>query len=155
MKTIELSKGKKTIVDDEDFQHLNKFKWYVNQNRKDGDYYAIRDDYNDGRKIRIAIHRLIMNAPKGMLVDHINGDTLDNRKSNLRIVTPRQNHQNFHRKDYSSKYPGVHFHKYSQRWRSTIEVDGDKIHLGYFDTEKEAYKNGYLKYLKDHNMEYI
>jgi len=101
MKIIKLTKEKFTLLDDEDFDEINKFKW---QATKTG--YATRN--TKGKTIRI--HRLVMNAPKGMMVDHIDHNTLNNQKSNLRICTHTQNQQNQKNRQHgrgSSKYKGV------------------------------------------------
>ncbi len=86
------------------------------------------------------MHRLIMNAPKGMLVDHINRNGLDNRKANLRIVTHTQNMWNNGQRveRYSSKYRGVSWHKRQRRWMAVISVNGRARTLGYYRDEKEA-----------------
>ena len=90
---------------------------------------------------KVYLHRLIMGFPKNKIVDHINGNKLDNRKSNLRICTQRQNAWNSIKKELgvSSKYKGVHFYKRTGKWQSSIQA-GKRLHLGFFDTEKEAAK---------------
>lgn len=89
MREIPLTQGKVAIVDDDDFEELNKFKWYANANGFKGRVYAVRSS-----KKRIRMHRQIMGFPERMDIDHINGNTLDNRKSNLRIATRSQNLMN-------------------------------------------------------------
>lgn len=83
MKLINLSKNRQAIVDDEDFEYLNKFKWLFAE-------YAVT--YKEGKIIRM--HRLVNNTPDGFVTDHINRNKLDNRKENLRSVTTKQNNQN-------------------------------------------------------------
>ena len=126
MKTIELSKNKFTIVDDEDFEYLNQWKWsYYTSKKYSG--YAKRIDLSRGGRICVTMHRLITQAPKGFEVDHINHNTLDNRKENLRIVTHSQNLQNQNRK-------GIRFYKYTNKWQ--IRIQGKSY--GYYKTEAEA-----------------
>lgn len=86
------------------------------------------------------LHRFLLDAPDGKLVDHINGDTLDNRKRNLRIVTPSENveNQNVTRSDSTSGMKGVSFLKNRNRWRAYITIAGKAKHLGCFGTAKEA-----------------
>jgi hypothetical protein len=80
-----------------------------------------------------------MNFPKNLQVDHINGNTLINLEKNLRKVTRRQNAQNRH-DPMSSKYPGVSWHKVRQKWRTSMTINKKSKHLGYRDSEKEAYE---------------
>ena len=86
------------------------------------------------------MHRFIMDFPKGLVIDHINRNGLDNRRSNLRIVTSRQNSwNNSIGINYgSSKYKGVHWLTRDRKWHSVIYNSGRKIHLGKFDDEAEA-----------------
>jgi len=89
----------------------------------------------------IRMHRLILKAQKGQQVDHINGNGLDNRKDNLRFCTSSQNYQNSRkRKNCSSKYKGVWWHKQSKKWQTGIVLNYKNYHLGYFTNEIEAAK---------------
>lgn len=123
MKEILLSgkrgKGQSVKVDDDDYKKYNHLVWHLSDTG-----YAVRR-YN-GETIRL--HRLIMNCPEGMVVDHLNGDTLDNRKCNLRICTQLENTENRHNaKGYcydKSK------RKYIVRYRSKF--------YGRYETEEEA-----------------
>lgn len=142
MKEIPLNQGKFALVDDDDFEYLNQWKWYAWKNRNC--WYSTRSEFISKRRNSrrpntkiVIMHRVIMNAPKGIDVDHINGDALDNRKINLRLVTNRQNAQNRH-VTTSSKYPGVSWFKTRNKWRSYITIGGKFKHLGYFEDEKEA-----------------
>jgi len=144
MQIIKLTKGQVAIVDDEDFEELNQYKWYA---VKGGNtFYATRNTPR-ANQTQMQMHREIMDTPKGLQTDHIDGDGLNNCRSNLRIVTSRQNHQNLHT-DKGSTFPGVSWHKVVKRWRAQIKVNGKKKHLGYFDIEAEAYE-AYLKALED------
>lgn len=140
------------IVDEQDFEWLNKYKWFkvCNGNK----YYAQSSLYEDGKQKTVQIHRLIMNPEKGKVVDHIDGNGLNNSRSNLRIATSSQNSRNRGgNKNTSSKYKGVsliHFkhcqkrkngenkiYKYA-RWRAMINFgNGNKL-IGFYKTEEEA-----------------
>lgn len=144
MKEIHLTKGQVALVDDEDYEYLNQWKWCAQWESHTKSYYASRKRYlgmiNGKRKQKtIRMHRLIMDAPTGKQVDHINHNTLDNCKENLRIVTNRQNKQNRKHKG-SSKYPGVSWIKSSSKWQATIHINGKNKNLGYFKEERAAAK---------------
>lgn len=144
MKTIILNKGLTTMVDDEDFEMLNKYKWNA---VKDGStHYATRIDYTSGKAKTIKMHREIMKTPIGLQTDHINGDGLYNCKSNLRIVTARQNSQNKHM-NKTSEYVGVSWHKGDKKWQAHIHIKKLK-YLGSFNSEIDAH-NAYLKALSE------
>ena len=85
MKEIILTQGKVALVDDEDYEMINKFKWFFHTG------YASTNITEKGRQRTIKMHRYILNAQKGFMVDHINHNTIDNRKENLRISTNQQN----------------------------------------------------------------
>ena len=140
-KTIALSQGKVALVDDQDFGWLNQWKWYCGVSRKPTrtKYYAVRNTTLNGRRKWTAMHRVITNAAKGCLVDHANGDGLDNRRANLRICTPAENLLN-RRKTLgtSSRYKGVSWNKQKQKWVAYIHRHKDYIHLGSHDSECEA-----------------
>lgn len=127
MRKIELTKDKYALVDDEDFEYLSRFKWYFGGRR-----YAVRTINHSQKQY---MHRLIMNAPKGMEIDHINGNELDNRKDNLRIVTIRQNQLNAkNHKDSISGYKGVYLRRKDNKWVVYIE----KKFMGAFLDKAEA-----------------
>jgi len=145
MKTIELTQGEVALVDDEDFEELNQYRWRAHKNGNV--FYAERSTRGVKPRTWVSMHRTLMNAPKGMIVDHIDGDGLNNRRSNLRVVTQRQNLQNMHT-GKSSIYPGVSWHKAVGKWQSQIRINGDYKYLGLFGIEEEAYAV-YLKALED------
>lgn len=121
------------LVDDESYEYLNQFKWHL-----DTYGYAVRR--KKAKSGWIKMHREIMNFPE-LQVDHISRNRLDNRKSNLRLVTNAQNMQN--NKGWSkssSQYRGVSFDKKRNKWRATVMVDGKQVFTKRFDSEKEAYK---------------
>lgn len=123
MKLIPLSKGKFAKVDDEDYLRLIKHKWYEN------DGYAIT--YQKGKRIRM--HRLIMNAPDGINVDHRDTDKLNNQKSNLRLCTTTQNNRNGTlRKDNTTGYKGVSIEPSTGYFRPNVYKDGVALSFGNF-----------------------
>lgn len=128
-KKILLGNDQFAIVDDEDYELLMKFKWRAITSGVYGHFYA---------NTTIKMHRFILDAPKGYVVDHINGDTLDNRKQNLRICTHAQNQQNTGSRGGSSKYKGVCFKKAQGKWQGQFRGNGVKYYCGLFDTEEAA-----------------
>lgn len=133
MKNIELNKGNVAIVDDADYERLSQFKWFERRG------YAARNVYKKGVYITIWLHREIICPPPGNEVDHINGNKLDNRRENLRIVTHSQNMKNTYRRHpSSSKHKGVSWFKESKKWMANINSDGKRYYLGLFEQEEEA-----------------
>ena len=151
MKEIKLGKsGKVTIVDDEDYDYLMQWKWFAHRSYATNDFYVCRKSLKkDGiRGKMIMMHRVIMNTPVGLVVDHINHNTLDNRKSNLRNCTISQNQMNRNPRGVS-KYLGVGFKKQIGKFDAKIKVNKKAIHLMYSYDEKEAaraYDKAALKY---------
>ena len=84
-------------------------------------------------------HAIMGKPPKGLMRDHIDGNTLNNQRYNLRFVTSRQNNQNRKNINKSSKYPGISWHKRDKIWQSRILINCKRKHLGYFNTEAEAF----------------
>lgn len=134
MQILNLSKNKKTTVDNENFELLNQWKWSYDGN------YAVRKKWINKKQIRFLLHRQIMGFPKGLEIDHINRDKLDNRKSNLRIVTREQNVNNMPKYSTNkSGYKGVSFDKNRKKWKSTISIKGKHYDLGRFESKEKAY----------------
>lgn len=135
MKLLKLSNKKIfTEVDDEVFEYLNQFKWFLSTRG-----YVCRNKRKDSEYTRI--HRLIMNAPKGLEVDHIDNNPLNNQKSNLRICTHQENQRNQKKsKNRSSKFKGVSFNKLTKKWESYIAHNNKFIHLGHYENEIDAAK---------------
>lgn len=135
-------KGKFVLVDRENLKNLSQWKWYIGIHG-----YAIRNGNKNGEHRIIALHKVITICSKGKEIDHINGNRLDNRSSNLRIVTRRQNQWNkkVSLTNTSSGYKGVSWHDLGKGyWRSYIYIfDTEKnrkkrLHLGLFEDKKEA-----------------
>ena len=138
MKTIPLTQGQFTIVDNENYKELSKFKWYALKTNC-GDYVAVRAVY-EPKHCTIYMHRQIMNCPKGMQVDHRFHNQLDNRKSKLRICTNTQNLYNSKSRKGTSQFKGVSWHRLSGKWRAQISINGQQTYLGLFDNEIETAK---------------
>jgi hypothetical protein len=138
---IDLGEGEWTILDSQDYYRLRNLKWVVNGNGSK--FYAVRFvKTGPGKTKTLRLHREIMNAPDGLLVDHRNGNGLDNRRDNLRLATHGENASN-RRKTKSkttSRFIGVCFDKKRGQWPGQITYRGKKIWLGRFKSEVEAAK---------------
>lgn len=141
MKTILLTQNKFTLVDDDVYDSLSRFKWYARRSPfalKDF-WYAIRrvPRKNGGGFLRM--HRVITEAKPGKFVDHINHNGLDNRRENLRICSHKENTQNqlVHRDNATGK-KGVGVSHGKTKFRARIRIDGALVHLGYFRSLEEA-----------------
>lgn len=134
MLKIKLSNSNEYCLIDDDLTHLLCVDWRITP---DG---YVRGSYN---KTRWFIHRLIMNAPSDMVVDHIDGNPLNNIRNNLRICTRRQNSLNSKckkNKKYSN-YKGVTYcatENRKKKWMAAMEINNKRITIGRFETEKEA-----------------
>jgi len=137
MKEIKLTQGKVALVDDADFEWLSQWKWYVIKNRHT--YYAMRSEYNPetGKAPCILMHRVILNASRGILVDHKDNNGLNNQRFNLRFADHSQNGINRRKQsNNTSGHTGVR--KCNGRWRTSIKVNRRTLHVGMFNTFEEA-----------------
>jgi hypothetical protein len=135
---------KNVLIDDEDWDKVKNYKWHIIYNKPMKKFYV-----KSGKRLRL--HRLIMDCPTGLCVDHIFGDTLDNRKYNLRICTFTQNRKNTvkHKETATSKYKGIYWNKRDKAWRCQIRTNNKQIFLGNFKNEIEgaiAYNQAAIKY---------
>lgn len=137
MREIPLTRGHVALVDDEDYERLALRKWCCWVDPR-GYRYAVRFTRRPKRRL-IRMHRVVMQAPDGLMVDHVNHDGLDNRKANLRLCSVGENtrHQRPQRKPTSSSFKGVHSGRRG-RWCAAIAAKGTRHWLGTFDTEVEA-----------------
>jgi hypothetical protein len=139
LKTIPQTKGYEAMVDDEDYEMLIGYRWYASIHYGGKYVYAKHMlPTMDGKRLEERMHQLIMDVPQGMYVDHVDGNCLNNQKSNLRIVTNRQNCMNRHQRK-ASKYPGVTWAKREQRWIAQAQINGKHIHIGSFRSEEDAH----------------
>lgn len=139
MRLIQLTQGKCALVDEEDFESLNAWKWYAN--RSDGKtFYAMRNSKDAlGKPKLVLMHRIIIGAMPHQQVDHINHDGLDNRRSNLRLCTSGENSRNRRiNRDNTSGFKGVIWEKNRQKFRAAIRANGKRYYLGYFECPEEA-----------------
>jgi len=115
-------------VDEIDFEKLNQFRWSFHSAG-----YATRN------RARILMHREIMNAPRGMVVDHIDGNRLNNQRSNLRVCSHKENCRNQKKQiiKRSSRFKGVSLYR-NGKWRVAIKLNQVDIHIGYFESEESA-----------------
>lgn len=150
MKLIKLTKGKFTQVDDNLYEYLNQWKWFAIKTKKY--YYAARFDCSFHPKKIVKMHRLIMNTPINIQVDHGDHNTLNNQKYNLKNATNSQNQMNKMPKNGGSGYLGVHINR-GKYIVAHININGETIHLGSFKT-KEAAALAYNKaaILRDSNF---
>ena len=150
---IPLTQGKYAIVDPEDFERFNKYKWHAVKSTNT--FYARRTIYVGKKYVSIMMHRELIHPPGYLFVDHINHNGLDNRKANLRLATCAQNTYNrIHlRKCKSSKYKGVSWKKQKMKWIVNVRYNCKNKFIGYFKDEKQAAK-AYDKAAKKYHGEF-
>ncbi|WP_416729235.1 HNH endonuclease [Fictibacillus sp. JL2B1089] len=131
-----------TLIDTTDLKRANEFEgtWYAHWSPITKTYYVagVTPIYN-GRRKQLFLHRWLMNVCGGLVIDHMNHDTLNNCRSNLRVVTMQQNNQNKRiNKNNSTGFRGVTFNHENQKWRARVQVNKQSLHLGYFNSVSEA-----------------
>lgn len=129
---IQLSGGLVALVDANDLPLVSGYAWHITSNG--------RHQYAQtcvGRQ-RVKMHRLLTNAPSGLVVDHINGNSLDNRRENLRVVTSAVNSRNRTKADKDNRSGFLGVSKNRKGWRARLTIDGQAVHLGTFSTPEEA-----------------
>lgn len=140
MIAMKLTKNKITLIDKADFQLVKQWKWsYL------AGGYAMRKSRYGPRKLGkyycIYLHRFLLNAPKGIDVDHINGNKLDNRRSNLRLASRSQNFANQPKQkklNCTSQFKGIYWDKTLKFWRVRIHFRHKKFEIGLFKNEIAA-----------------
>lgn len=144
MREIKLTQGYVAIVDDEDFDRVNGYAWFFSVSKKASRNnkqigYAKRNLFSGGKYTTEYLHRFIMNPGKGLHVDHINGDKLDCRRSNMRVCTQTENNRNTSaQRNSTSKYRGVCWDNGRKMWLAQIKTGGKNKYLGHFENEKDA-----------------
>lgn len=151
MRYITLTKGQVALVDDADYEGLSRWRWQAKWHKRREVWIAARSTWTKGRKCELSMSRTIMCAPIGLMVDHINGDSLDNQRHNLRLATNQQNQHNQTRlrRDNTTGYKGVYLNSRSGNYVSQIYFNKRRIPLGTRHTRKEAamlYNEAALKY---------
>lgn len=138
--------GKSAIVSDEDFEFLTQWEWRICTSKLP---YARRDVYigklNGKNNYHVTyMHRVVLERSgfdlTGKVGDHINGNSLDNRRENLRIATATENTRNQRPSKTSTGFKGVVFHKRDKKFQASIRAGEGKIHLGYFSTAEAAHQ---------------
>lgn len=139
MREIKLTRGQVALVDDDDFERINKHKWCACKSTSNRGFYARRLTYGGKRQSIQMHHEVFGSVPDGLVVDHIDRDSLNNQKSNLRLASIKENSSN--RTAYgASKYLGVcrSFRNGKVSWRAFINISDRQVYLGSFKTEVEA-----------------
>lgn len=139
MKEVPLTQGLVALVDDEDFELVNQFKWHCRKHRNT--HYAMRNIVGaNGRRSVQQMHSMLL--PGVARIDHWNRNGLDNQKHNLRPASASNNNQNKRKQQgkWSSKFKGASYRARNKTkpWFSAITLNGQKIYLGYFRTDEEA-----------------
>lgn len=139
--TIPVGKDHVALIDADDYDLVSQRNWFV---MKRGYAHYARANYkkpNGKWSSGLLMHRLILGAPKGIHVDHINGNGLDNRRANIRLASMSQNLANrgATRKN-TSGFKGVYWQKNRHKWMASIRCRGHQIHLGYYLDPEEAAK---------------
>lgn len=142
MKEIQLTKGYVTFVDDSDFANVSENRWYAETNKRaDGSlrvYAARRVRIGDKIKV-VSMHQTILSPGPGKLIDHIDGNGLNNMRINLRVATSQENTRNMRpNNNRSSQFKGVFWCKPRGKWQAQICVNRQNIFLGRFENEVEA-----------------
>lgn len=139
MKKIPLSKGEFALIDNDDYEKVTEFKWTLQKGRTTN--YAARNDVRSGKRKYVYLHRFILGVEdRQTMVDHINGNGLDNRKENLREVDNSKNQANRRKAKHSTQlYKGIRRRRTLQdKFEARIRKDGVEIYLGRYDTAEEA-----------------
>jgi len=138
MKSILLTQNKVALIDDEDFERLNKYKWCAFHLKNY--WYATRNiRIVTNRQILLYMHRIIMDPPSNVMIDHADGNGLNNQKSNLRICTSSQNIANTKIScDNTTGFKGVAYHKLQGKYTARVQKDGVRFNLGVFINPKDA-----------------
>lgn len=133
-RTIPLTRGVEAMVDAADYGRLSAIKWHAHECR--GTFYAAN---GGGKQGRVFMHRLVCDAPKGLQVDHINGNSLDNRRANLRPCVDQQNRWNRGaRANSASGIKGVMLCRRTGRWAAAITANGKRHYLGSYADQADA-----------------
>lgn len=149
---IPLTQGKSMTVDTKDRAFLEQYSWYAL--KRPATWYAMTNIWKeDGRKVPVAAHTLLMQTPPGLTVDHKNRNGLDNRRANLRVCTRGENLRNKPPVVATSCFKGVSWHTESKKWLARIKVAGQIFHLGMYDSDLHAAR-AYDIAAREHHLEF-
>lgn len=138
VRQIGMANGSVVLVDASDYELVSKRKWHAHGNDRRWTYAAAWNRTTAGKLQLVLMHRILLDPPPGMVVDHINGNTLDNRRCNLRVCEHRENVKNRRKTRGVSRYKGVYWRADRERWVANLRVDGRKINLGRHKDEESA-----------------
>lgn len=145
MKKIKLTQGKYALVDESDFEELNKFKWYAIKHHNT--FYAVRSSGGPGK---IHMHRVVIKTPKDRETDHADGNGLNNQKYNLRACIHSENQRNKRMpKNNTCGYKGLSWCERNKKWLVRISFNSKRIYLGHFEDKisaSKAYSAACIKY---------
>lgn len=146
---VPLTRGLFSVIDASDADRVGNVNWRANATKNTS--YAVREvSLPNGGRASVFLHRLITNAESGMVVDHIDGNGLNNKSSNLRVVTHRENiHNTAPPRNNTSGVKGVSFDKQRNKWFAKIMIRGKQIALGRYDKKEDAiaaYNTAFEKY---------
>lgn len=139
---IPLTKGYVALVDDEDYEELSQWKWQSQSGGERNTAYARRGIYNpySRRMTTVMMHRVIMGDPADYLIDHKDGNGLNNTRSNLRIATRAENQYNSRiNKNNTTGFKGVTFHRNTGKYMAQVSVDGATRYLGLYNSAEAAH----------------
>lgn len=137
--TVILTRGKTALVDSADAAWAGQWNWCAYRGPREY-WYAVRTDYAGSAQATVRLHRALLSAPAELEVDHRNGDTLDNRRSNIRLATPTQNRQNVRRGvKNTSGYKGVTWYAKQRKWGARVTARGKVHFLGLFAFPADAH----------------
>jgi hypothetical protein len=135
---VPLTKDYEAVIDAADLPLVDCLNWSADVDRSV--VYAKRTDCSGPRRRTVMMHRVLMGDPSGVEIDHVDGDGLNNRRSNLRWATDQQNAHNRRISSLNtSGFKGVYWDKARGAWRATITLNCVRRHLGYFDTPEAAH----------------
>ena len=131
IKLIALTQNQNATVDAADYEWLSQWNWHVFLSRSTNSFYAKRNNVVSGKSKAIYMHRAILDAAGSVEVDHRDGDTLNNRRSNLRLATHQENRSNGKRYTCNtSGYKGVYWKPLMKKWQAAINIYGKAVYLG-------------------------